>query len=175
MTFLPVLALVIINLLFNDLYFRYGVIEYELPEDANKALRRKNKIKCQGKDLLVIYSRDQRAVGAKLFFKNAGIIISEEKLKEYFEPFGHIIFLKLLIENDIRTGNGFVQFENRFQAAFAIKKLNEQITVEGSDVPLSIGFAEEHGKQKSKLFAALKTNNRKRTYQQRVEMNRQRL
>lgn len=151
--------------------YGYGVVEYELPEDANKALKTKNKVFCQGKELLVIYSRDQRAVGAKLFFKNAGPNVTEEQLKPYFEPFGHLIFLKLLVENDIQTGNGFAQFENRFQAAFAIKQLNEQVTVPGSDVPMTVGFAEEHGKQKSKLFAALNSNRRKRTHHQRRDID----
>lgn len=159
------------QLIFLIISCRYGVVEYELPEDANKALKTKNKVFCQGKELLVIYSRDQRAVGAKLFFKNAGPNVTEEQLKPYFEPFGHLIFLKLLVENDIQTGNGFAQFENRFQAAFAIKQLNEQVTVPGSDVPMTVGFAEEHGKQKSKLFAALNSNRRKRTHHQRRDID----
>ena len=148
------------------LFCSYGVVDYEFPEDANKALRLKNKISCQGKELLVIYSRDNRAVGAKIFFKNAGEEITEEGLKPHFEPFGNIIFLKLLYENNVQTGNGFIQYENRFQAAFAIKKLNGNVTVDGSDQPLIVGFAEEHGKQKSKLFAAMKSN-RKRKFHQR--------
>ena len=114
----------------------------------------------------MIYSRDNRAVGAKIFFKNAGEEITEEGLKPHFEPFGNIIFLKLLYENNVQTGNGFIQYENRFQAAFAIKKLNGNVTVDGSDQPLIVGFAEEHGKQKSKLFAAMRSN-RKRKFHQR--------
>ena len=40
---------------------------------------------------ILIYSRDQRAIGAKLFFKNAGPNVTEEQLKPYFEQFGHLI------------------------------------------------------------------------------------
>ena len=49
----------------------------------------------------------------------------------------------------------FCRYANRFQAMLAIRTLNNEHLFQGSDAKLTVKFAEEHGKQKSAIYAQL--------------------
>mgnify|MGYP001311929717 FL=1 len=126
-------------------------MDFEDPLDAARALKTKNQIQIQDKKLTVNYSRDGQHRGyAKLFFQNIGDE-SEVKIRGIFDKFGEILQFKIL-DN---TKSGFVRYANRFQAMLAIRTLNNEHLFKGSDVKLIVKFAEEHGKQKSAIYAHL--------------------
>ena len=135
----------------TDYSFGYGIVDFEDPLDAARALKTKNQIQIQDKKLTVNYSRDGQHRGyAKLFFQNIGDE-SEVKIRGIFDKFGEILQFKIL-DN---TKSGFVRYANRFQAMLAIRTLNNEHLFKGSDVKLIVKFAEEHGKQKSAIYAHL--------------------
>ena len=130
--------------------YGYGIVDYESAEDAAKAIQTKNQFQIQDKKLTVQYSRDRHRGYAKLFFQNIGDE-SSEKILGIFKKFGEILQFKILPN----TKSGFVRYANRFQAMLAIRTLNNEHLFKGSEVKLSVKFAEEHGKQKSAIYAHL--------------------
>ena len=135
----------------TDYSFGYGIVDFEDPLDAARALKTKNQIQIQDKKLTVNYSRDGQHRGyAKLFFQNIGDE-SEVKIRGIFDKFGEILQFKILDNSK----SGFVRYANRFQAMLAIRTLNNEHLFKGSDVKLIVKFAEEHGKQKSAIYAHL--------------------
>jgi len=138
----------------TDYSYGYGIIEYEYPEDAARAIKMKNNLEIQEKVLKVRYSREKNGGYSNLFFQDAGQEANEETLVKLFEPFGEIIQFKLIKnEQQQSIGRGFVRFGNRFQARMAVQELDKAKTLEGSDRPLSVKFAEEHGKKKAQIYA----------------------
>jgi RNA recognition motif-containing protein len=129
-------------------------VEFEYPDDAARALRQKADMIVQGKKLKVVYSRENNGGGyANLYYQNVEEDVSKEEVHEAFKPFGEILQFKLLPQpgtNGISMGRGFVRYANRFQAVLAIKELDEK-KVFRSNV-MSVGFAEEHGKQKAEIY-----------------------
>jgi len=133
--------------------YGYGIVEFEYPDDAARALRQKTDLIVQGKKLKVIYSRETNGGYSNLYYQNVEDDVSKEEVHEAFKPFGEILQFKLLPQpgpNGVSMGKGFVRYANRFQAVMAIKELNEK-KVFRSNV-ITVGFAEEHGKQKAGIY-----------------------
>jgi len=134
--------------------YGYGIVEFEYPDDAARALRQKTDLIVQGKKLKVIYSRETNGGYSNLYYQNVEEDVSKEEVHEAFKPFGEILQFKLLPQpgpnSNVSMGKGFVRYANRFQAVMAIKELNEK-KVFRSNV-ISVGFAEEHGKQKAGIY-----------------------
>jgi len=134
--------------------YGYGIVEFEYPDDAARALRQKTDLIVQGKKLKVIYSRETNGGYSNLYYQNVEENVSREEVHEAFRPFGEILQFKLLPQpganSNVSMGKGFVRYANRFQAVMAIKELNEK-KVFRSNV-MNVGFAEEHGKQKAGIY-----------------------
>lgn len=134
--------------------YGYGIVEFEHPDDAARALRQKTDLIVQGKKLKVIYSRETNGGYSNLYHQNVEDNVSKEEVHEAFKPFGEILQFKLLPQpganSNVSMGKGFVRYANRFQAVMAIKELNEK-KVFRSNV-ITVGFAEEHGKQKAGIY-----------------------
>jgi len=133
--------------------YGYGIVEFEHPDDAARALRQKTDLIVQGKKLKVIYSRETNGGYSNLYFQNVEEDVSKEEVHMAFRPFGEILQFKLLPQpgpNGVSMGKGFVRYANRFQAVMAIKELNEK-KVFRSNV-MNVSFAEEHGKQKAGIY-----------------------
>jgi len=138
----------------TDYSYGYGIIEYEYPEDAAKAIKTRNNYQIQEKSLKVRYSRERNGGYSNLFFQEAGAEANEQTITKVFEPFGEVIQFKLIKdENGQSLGRGFVRFGNRFQARMAVQELDQIKTLDGSNRPLSVKFAEEHGKKKAQIYA----------------------
>jgi RNA recognition motif-containing protein len=139
---------------FTQYSYGYGLIEFEYPDDAARALRQKADMIVQGKKLKVVYSRENNGGGyANLYYQNIEEDVGKEEIHEAFKPFGEILQFKLLPQpgtNGISMGRGFVRYANRFQAVMSMKELDEK-KVFRSNV-MSVSFAEEHGKQKAEIY-----------------------
>ena len=76
--------------------YGYGIVDFQDPLDAARALKTKNQFQVQDKKLTVNYSRDGPHRGyAKLFFQNIGDE-SEAKIRGIFDKFGEILTFKIL-------------------------------------------------------------------------------
>jgi len=133
--------------------YGYGIVEFEYPDDAARALRQKTDMQVQGKQLKVIYSRETNGGYSNLYYQNVEEDVDKAEIHAAFKPFGEILQFKLLPQPGAHgksMGKGFVRYANRFQAVMAIKELNDK-KVFRSNV-MSVQFAEEHGKQKAGIY-----------------------
>ncbi len=133
--------------------YGYGIIIYEMPEDAARAIRDLHNFEIRlNKRLKVVYSRDMNGGFSNLYFCNAGEDTKESEIKAVFRQFGEIVHFKLLKDgNNVSKGTGFVRFAKRFQAILAIKALHEAKLMRHGEY-LQVKFAEEHGKQKAPIY-----------------------
>ena len=105
------------------------MVEYEDADDAAKAVKTKQRIQIRGKELMVIFSRDQSSEFrySKLYFQNAGTSVTDEEMTAIFKPYGEILQLKLITYHDQLTGNGFVRFAKKSLALAAIEGLSANV------------------------------------------------
>ena len=68
----------------KNLNFRYGIVEFEHPDDAARALRQKTDLIVQGKKLKVIYSRETNGGYSNLYFQNVEEDVSKEEVHMAF-------------------------------------------------------------------------------------------
>ncbi|EDO34879.1 predicted protein [Nematostella vectensis] len=121
----------------------YAFVNYDNPDDANKAVREMNGARLQNKTLKVSFARPSSTE-----IKNANLYISglpkdmkEEEVEALFKPFGKIITSKVLKDvSGEGRGTGFVRFDKRCEAQTAIDDLNNK-TLPGTNVKLTVKFA----------------------------------
>lgn len=128
----------------------FGFIDYERPQDADRAIQALNGLQVQHKTLKVSKSRagGENIKGANLYVSRLPIPWTEADLNTLFEPYGKIIQSKVLV--DLQSGVskrvGFVLFSNRGEAETAISSLNGS-TPSGCMEPLLIKFANDKSKK----------------------------
>ncbi|CAN8270858.1 unnamed protein product [Cochlearia groenlandica] len=103
----------------------YGYVNFNNPQDAERAIKELNNIPLYGKPVRVMYSRrDQSGVG-NIFIKNLDKSIDQKALHDTFSTFGDIISCKLAVDSSGQSkGYGFVQFETEESAERAMAELN---------------------------------------------------
>ncbi|XP_052085605.1 polyadenylate-binding protein 1-like [Mytilus californianus] len=111
----------------------YGFVHYETEEQAKDAIEKVNGMLINGKKVsLTLEMSDHKIQEDKkefnnLYFKNFANL-SEEKLRDIFEPFGNIISLKIMTDVYGKSrGFGFVCYENADEAQTAVEELNGAI------------------------------------------------
>jgi len=116
----------------------YGFVHFATEEAANKAIEKVNGMLLNGKKVYVgkFMSRKERydAMGGQqkkftnVFVKNFGEDVTDETLKDYFDPYGKIVSHKVMYcEHTGRPkGFGFVCFEDPQDAERAVEDLNNK-------------------------------------------------
>ncbi|XP_030369701.1 polyadenylate-binding protein isoform X2 [Scaptodrosophila lebanonensis] len=113
----------------------YGFVHFETEEAANMSIEKVNSMLLNGKKVYVgkFIPRKERekelGEKAKLFtnvyVKNFTEDFDDEKLKEFFEPYGKITSYKVMSKDDGKSkGFGFVAFETTEAAEAAVQALN---------------------------------------------------
>lgn len=132
--------------------FGYGFINFATDEGAQRALKCLNGVTVRNKRLKVSYARPagEEIKETNLYVTNLPRSITEEQLDVIFGKYGAIVQKNIL--RDKMTGKprgvAFIRFNKREEAQEAIAALNNVIP-EGSNQPLTVRVAEEHGKQKA--------------------------
>ncbi|XP_059667528.1 polyadenylate-binding protein 7-like [Cornus florida] len=116
----------------------YGYVNFVSPQDAVRAIEKKNNSTLNGKVIRVLWSHrdpDARKSGVgNVFVKNLGESIDNGKLHEMFQKFGTILSCKVAMSEEGKSkGYGFVQFETEESANASIEELNGS-TVEGKQM-----------------------------------------
>eukprot|EP00658_Telonema_sp_P-2_P062338 TRINITY_DN50_c0_g1_i1.p1 TRINITY_DN50_c0_g1~~TRINITY_DN50_c0_g1_i1.p1 ORF type:complete len:642 (+),score=240.34 TRINITY_DN50_c0_g1_i1:326-2251(+) len=117
---------------------------------AQKASVRKAQLKAQFDKL----KQDQIAKyqNVNLYVKNLDDTVTEEKLREIFEPFGVITSSKLMVENGSSKGFGFVCFTTPEEATKAVTEMNNRIV--GSK-PIYVSLAQRKDQRRAQLEAQM--------------------
>ncbi|CAL5419803.1 unnamed protein product [Camellia sinensis] len=107
----------------------YGYVNFLSPQDAIRAIEKKNHSVLNGKRIRVMWSHrdpDVRKSGiGNVFVKNLNESIDNAQLQEMFQEFGNIVSCKVVMSDDGRSkGYGFVQFDSEQSANASIEKLN---------------------------------------------------
>ncbi|KAG4069746.1 hypothetical protein HA402_003187 [Bradysia odoriphaga] len=135
--------------------FGYGFVNYLTEEGAQRAIKSLNGVTVRNKRLKVSYARPagEELKETNLYVTNLPRTITEEQLDEIFGKYGLIVQKNIL--RDKMTGKprgvAFIRYNKREEAQEAIAALNNVIP-EGSNQPLTVRVAEEHGKQKATQF-----------------------
>ncbi|EDV35807.1 uncharacterized protein Dana_GF12652, isoform C [Drosophila ananassae] len=123
----------------------YGFVHFETEEAANTSIDKVNGMLLNGKKVYVgkFIPRKERekelGEKAKLFtnvyVKNFTEDFDDEKLKEFFEPYGKITSYKVMSKEDGKSkGFGFVAFETTEAAEAAVQALNGKDMGEGKSL-----------------------------------------
>lgn len=92
----------------------------------------------------------QKYQGVNLYVKNIDDNINEEKFRALFEPFGTITSCKLVVENGVSRGFGFVCFSAPDEATKALTELNGKMI---DSKPLYVGLAQRREVRRQHLEA----------------------
>jgi polyadenylate-binding protein len=139
----------------------FAFVNYEIPEDAQEAIRLFHEYEYEGKNLFVCkavkktdrvaqlkaqYDERRESLykqwdGKNLYVKNLSDTMDEEKLSEEFSKFGSMTSVKIMSDasSGRSKGFGFVCFENSEDAAKALQELSGKI-LDGK--PLYVAFAQ---------------------------------
>ncbi|EDW73801.1 uncharacterized protein Dwil_GK19652 [Drosophila willistoni] len=123
----------------------YGFVHFETEEAANTSIEKVNGMLLNGKKVYVgkFIPRKERekelGEKAKLFtnvyVKNFTEEFDDEKLKDFFEPYGKITSYKVMSKEDGKSkGFGFVAFETTEAAEAAVQALNGKDMGEGKSL-----------------------------------------
>ncbi|XP_011302724.1 ELAV-like protein 3 isoform X2 [Fopius arisanus] len=131
----------------------YGFVNYQRPEDAEKAINTLNGLRLQNKTIKVSYARpsSEAIKGANLYVSGLPKNMTQQDLENLFSPYGRIITSRILCDNitvrqfvtgggDNLPGVGFIRFDQRVEAERAIQELNGTIP-KGSSEPITVKFA----------------------------------
>ncbi|XP_041361083.1 polyadenylate-binding protein 4-like [Gigantopelta aegis] len=113
----------------------YGFVHFETEEAAKQAIEKVNGMLLNGKKVYVgkFIPRKERIalMGDKMkrfnnvYIKNFGDDLSDERLREIFEPYGKIISAKVMFDDVGKSkGFGFVSFDDTEAAERAVESVN---------------------------------------------------
>ncbi|KAL1377692.1 hypothetical protein pipiens_016092 [Culex pipiens pipiens] len=149
--------------------YGFGFINFLTEEAAQRAIRCLNGYTVRNKRLKVSYARPQSddIKETNLYITNLPRTITDEQLDIIFGKYGTIVQKNIL--RDKLTGHprgvAFVRFNKREEAQEAISALNNVIP-QGSNQPLNVRIADDHGRAKAALFVpsynSIVSNNRGR-------------
>lgn len=121
--------------------YGFGFVDYENPEDAQKAINELSGKQVMNKKIKVALARPSGSTikGANVYVKNIPKHYSDEKVREIFSEYGNIIQVKVL--RDSRTGEsktvGFILYDKKHEAEKAVNEMNGK-TLPGGDSPLIV-------------------------------------
>jgi len=122
----------------------YGFVNYQLADDATKAIQTLNGLRLQNKTIKVSYARpsSEAIKGANLYVSGLPKHLAQPDLERLFASCGNIITSRILCDNitGLSKGVGFIRFDQRIEAERAIQKLNGTLP-EGSTEPITVKFA----------------------------------
>ncbi|XP_015435311.1 PREDICTED: ELAV-like protein 1 isoform X2 [Dufourea novaeangliae] len=135
----------------------YGFVNYQRPEDAEKAISSLNGLRLQNKTIKVSYARpsSEAIKGANLYVSGLPKTMTQQDLENLFSSYGRIITSRILCDNmsvrqfptggrdyfqGLSKGVGFIRFDQRVEAEKAIQELNGTIP-KGSSEPITVKFA----------------------------------
>jgi len=122
----------------------YGFVNYQLADDANKAIQTLNGLRLQNKTIKVSYARpsSEAIKGANLYVSGLPKHMTQPDLERIFSSCGNIITSRILCDNitGLSKGVGFIRFDQRIEAERAIQKLNGTVP-EGATEPITVKFA----------------------------------
>lgn len=166
---------------------KFGFVNFETPESAKNAVTEMNDLEYKGRNLYCGPAEKSSVRKAKLkaqfdkmkadhiakyqnvnlYVKNLDDTVTEEKLKEIFEPYGVITSAKLMTEtNGTSKGFGFVCFTTPEEATKAVTEMNNRIV--GSK-PIYVSLAQRKDQRRAQLEAQMA----QRFQQQRMPQNAQ--
>lgn len=149
----------------------FGFVNYDKPEDAQKAVEEMNGKEFHGKTLYVGRAqkkterqqelkqkfeqlRQERAAkyqGVNLYIKNLDDDIDDEKIRAEFSQFGNITSVKVMRDDKTNSkGFGFVCFTTPEEAAKAVAEMNTK-TIGNSQKPLYVALAQRKEHRKAQL------------------------
>jgi polyadenylate-binding protein len=118
---------------------------------AEKAAQRRSKLKAQFDKI----KQDQilKYQNVNLYIKNLDDTISEEKLKQIFEPFGVITSHKLMCDDKgVSKGFGFVCYTTPEEATKAVTDMNNKIV---GAKPIYVSLAQRKDQRRAQLEATM--------------------
>ncbi|KAL0267960.1 UNVERIFIED_CONTAM: hypothetical protein PYX00_010076 [Menopon gallinae] len=135
----------------------YGFVNYQRPEDAEKAINTLNGLRLQNKTIKVSFARpsSEAIKGANLYVSGLPKNMTQQDLENLFSPYGRIITSRILCDNitvsvqlqkltlfpaGLSKGVGFIRFDQRMEAERAITELNGCIPKNSTD-PITVKFA----------------------------------
>uniref|UniRef100_A0A1B0D8N4 RRM domain-containing protein n=2 Tax=Phlebotomus papatasi TaxID=29031 RepID=A0A1B0D8N4_PHLPP len=135
----------------------YGFVNYQKPEDAEKAINTLNGLRLQNKIIKVSFARpsSESIKGANLYVSGLPKSMTQPELEALFSPFGRIITSRILCDNltvqqfvagdlpgtaGLSKGVGFIRFDQRNEAERAIQELNGKIP-KGCTEAITVKFA----------------------------------
>ncbi|KAJ8300524.1 hypothetical protein KUTeg_022043 [Tegillarca granosa] len=80
--------------------YGFGFVDYETPEDAQRAIQTLNGLQIQHKTIKVALARpgDEAIKGANIYIRNVPKTYKEADLETHFSPFGTIIQSRVLVD-----------------------------------------------------------------------------
>merc|ERR1740133_592456 len=151
---------------------KYGFVNYETPEAAKLAVAEMNDKEVNGRTIFVgpaekaAHRRAQpkaqfdkikqeqiaKYQNVNLYVKNLDDTVTEEKLKEIFEPFGVITSAKLMMDGAASKGFGFVCFTTPEEATKAVTEMNNKIV---GTKPIYVSLAQRKDQRRAQLEAQM--------------------
>merc|ERR1712004_792970 len=148
----------------------FGFVSFDTPEEAQEACDELNGKDLEGKTMYcgraqkkaerqaelkkkfdaLKMERQQKFAGVNLYVKNLDDTVSDENLREAFEAHGTITSAKVMSENGVSKGFGFVCFSSPEEATKAVTEMNGRIV--GSK-PLYVALAQRKEDRKAQLQA----------------------
>ncbi|XP_060064572.1 ELAV-like protein 2 [Ylistrum balloti] len=130
--------------------YGFGFVDYQSPEDAQRAIQSLNGLQLQNKYIKVALARPggDSIKGANLYVRNIPRDFTAGDLESIFKCYGEIIQCRVLTDQD--TGNskgvGFILFSQKASADTALAEKNGVPLREG-DLPLMIKYAEDNAQK----------------------------
>uniref|UniRef100_A0AC34QZH7 RRM domain-containing protein n=1 Tax=Panagrolaimus sp. JU765 TaxID=591449 RepID=A0AC34QZH7_9BILA len=139
----------------------YAFVNYTRQEDAKRAMSSLNGLRLQNKTIKVSYARPSNECikGANLYVSGLPKSLTLKELKDIFHPYGKIITSRILFDNvtGISKGVGFVRFDKKSEAEYAIDKVNGT-TPPGFTEALSVKFANSPGARDRAVLQQMASN-----------------
>ncbi|CAJ0957984.1 unnamed protein product [Ranitomeya imitator] len=133
----------------------YAYINFQQPEDAERALDTMNFEDMNGKAMRIMWcQRNPSVIKSRIgniFIKNLDKTIDSKLLYDTFSAFGSIMSCKVVCDENGSKGYGFVHFETRESAQKAIDSLNGKIL---NDQKVYIEHSKSSHKREPELVAS---------------------
>ncbi|CAF1145289.1 unnamed protein product [Adineta steineri] len=125
----PILSICVCRDMITRQSLGYAYVDFEFPDDAERALDTMNFDLLRGRPLRIMWSQRDPALRksgvGNVFIKNLDKNIDKESLYDVFSAFGNILSCKIITdENGESKGFGFVHFETQEAADNTINKVN---------------------------------------------------
>ncbi|KAM7541966.1 hypothetical protein Aperf_G00000002195 [Anoplocephala perfoliata] len=122
----------------------YGFVNYVSAKDAERAITTLNGLRLQNKTIKVSLARpsSESIKGANLYISGLPKSYTQQEMEKLFSCCGKIITSRILYDNNtgLSRGVGFIRFDQRSEAEYAIRHLNGAIPPGFTD-PITVKLA----------------------------------